>query len=1451
MQNLSFKILAIDDNPDNLISLRALIQDVFPQATTLTAQDGKSGLALATREDPDVVLLDIVMPGTDGFEVCRQMKNDTDLQDIPVVFLTALKGDRENRIRALEAGAEAFLSKPVDETELTAQIRAMVKIKHANIEKRDEARRLERLIRQRTRELEKELEERKVAEAALQESEEKFAKAFQGSPYMLTIMRLSDGQLIEVNETFCQTTGYSREEILTDNSVSSGLWVDETGRSEVLRMLHQGEAVINEECWFRKKNKEILLGSVSIKLLNLNGEPCAISSIEDITERKQAEERLRTSDRVFNHSIDMLCIAGFDGYFKVLNPAWTSTLGWSSEELKSKPWIEFVHPDDKNPTNEIKETIIDGKTVFQFENRYICKDGKTKWLSWNSYPYPEEKIMFGVARDVTEQRRREKEYETLFQEMLDSFALHEIILDANGKPVDYTFIAVNQAFEQMTGLTGSEIVGKTVKEVLPNTEPYWIELYGKVAMGGEPVHFENYSQELQRYYEVKAFCPAQHQFVTIFSDITDRLKAEKLLRISEERLSFSMEATNDGLWDWYLDTNKAFFSPQYYRMLGYEPNEFPACFESWQKLVHPDDYPALEKIIMEAIGSATGFEAEFRLSTKQGGWKWILGRGKVMELDAQGKPLRMVGTHIDITERKQSEAKIRESEETYRNLFQNAQVGLFRTRISDGQILESNDQLAKMFGFDSREEFIAVYKTSDNYVDSGTREKMLEEISRNGYIQNFEARFYRKDRSILWTSYSARIYPGKGWIEGVALDISDIKTADAQNELLSSIIRRSQDFIGVATPDQRAVYVNPAGQAMLGIDGDDAARNTSIEDYFFTEDLPFVKEKIFPAIQKEGRWKGEFRFRHFKTGEAVNILYDLFRTDDPVSGETINISTISRDITNRKRNETIQQIQYNIARSILQAQDLESLLGIVRQELGRLLDTTNFFVALYNPETDTMKQVIFKDEKDEVFEEWPASDSISGHVVKLKKTIFLKGNEMDAFSNEYNIPVIGANAASWLGVPITVDNGVAGAMVIQSYTDTEAFTAAGVALLEMVAHETGLFIERTKMMQDLISAKEKAEESSKLKTAFINNISHEIRTPLNGILGFGQFLSDPGLSPEEREDYCGLIKQSSDRLMQTITDYVDISMITTGAIKSVPEFMRLGDLIDEAHSELLVMCESKGLQAEVVIDHGIRDITLHSDPEMVRKVLGHLLGNAVKFTNKGAVSFGCTRRKDAIEFFVRDTGRGIAQNKLSDIFNAYEQEDTELTRGYEGSGLGLAIARGLLDCLGGEIWAESRKGAGSVFFFTLPLTSATRPIESGKTPVVHSGKPFVLVAEDDEDCYYYLKVILEKTGLAYIRAYDGTEAIEFCKMRPEITLVLMDIKMPVINGLEATIRIKELRPGLPVIAVTAHAQTGDQRRILQAGCDDYLSKPISRNHLENILNKYTRQDLPDQNQSAP
>jgi CheY-like chemotaxis protein len=258
--------------------------------------------------------------------------------------------------------------------------------------------------------------------------------------------------------------------------------------------------------------------------------------------------------------------------------------------------------------------------------------------------------------------------------------------------------------------------------------------------------------------------------------------------------------------------------------------------------------------------------------------------------------------------------------------------------------------------------------------------------------------------------------------------------------------------------------------------------------------------------------------------------------------------------------------------------------------------------------------------------------------------------------------------------------------------------------------------------------------------------------------------------------------------------------------------------------------DSKNIELELMVNNDLSKIILHTDKEFFEKVLLKLIDNAIKFTDLGKVSVGYHFEKDKLEIFVQDTGRGIAADKLNFIFEMFSQEDTALTRGYEGSGLGLAIASGIVDKLGGEIKVKSEKGKGSVFSFTIPSKDVKEEVHATSLPngiTKNVSKPVVLVAEDEESNYLLMEVIVRKSGSQYLHAMNGAEAVEICKQRPDISLVLMDIKMPVLNGIEATKLIRDFRPELPVIATTAFAQTGDETRILQMGFNAYYAKPIS------------------------
>ncbi len=250
----------------------------------------------------------------------------------------------------------------------------------------------------------------------------------------------------------------------------------------------------------------------------------------------------------------------------------------------------------------------------------------------------------------------EDPYRQLFDHMLDGFAVHEILLDRDGVPENYRFLAVNPAFERLTGLRKESLLGRTVKDVLPGTERHWIDTYGRVALTGQAVTFENVAADLGRHFEVTAYSPGPGLFACVFADVTARRRAEEALRISEERLRFALEATSDGLWDLNVTTGDVYWSPRAYTLLGYAPEEFPMTLERWQALLHPQDRDfALERIRDVLTGGGEGYAAEYRMAARDGGWRWVLVRGKVMEREPSGAVRRIVGTHADITERKAAE----------------------------------------------------------------------------------------------------------------------------------------------------------------------------------------------------------------------------------------------------------------------------------------------------------------------------------------------------------------------------------------------------------------------------------------------------------------------------------------------------------------------------------------------------------------------------------------------------------------------------------------------------------------------------------------------------------------------------------------------------------------------------------------------------------------------------
>jgi PAS domain S-box-containing protein len=406
----------------------------------------------------------------------------------------------------------------------------------------------------------------------------------------------------------------------------------------------------------------------------------------------------------------------------------------------------------------------------------------------------------------------------------------------------------------------------------------------------------------------------------------------------------------------------------------------------------------------------------------------------------------------------------------------------------------------------------------------------------------------------------------------------------------------------------------------------------------------------------------------------------------------------------------------------------------------------------------------------------------------------------------------------------------------------------------MIIHD---ITERKNVEKELIKAKENAEKSDHLKTAFLANMSHEIRTPMNGILGFTELLKEPMLTGEEQQEYISIIEKSGTRMLNIINDIISISKIESGQMEITVSRINLNKLIENICALFRAEADHKNLKLKFSEHLDENEAIINTDKHKVSAILSNIINNALKFTEKGSIEIGYSRKKDFLEFFVRDTGIGIRREQEEVIFERFRQGSESLIRNYEGAGLGLSISKGYVVMLGGKIWVESNLdmmsgnkepfNSGSTFFFTIPYVPAEimntnlKNHDMLKTTFNPGNDLKILIAEDDKISELLISINVKKITNNILKVSTGKGAVETCLKNPDIDLILMDIKMPEMDGYEATRKIREFNKDVKIIAQTAYALNGDREKALEAGCDDYVSKPVNQAILNNILKKLFKQ----------
>jgi PAS domain S-box-containing protein len=372
---------------------------------------------------------------------------------------------------------------------------------------------------------------------------------------------------------------------------------------------------------------------------------------------------------------------------------------------------------------------------------------------------------------------------------------------------------------------------------------------------------------------------------------------------------------------------------------------------------------------------------------------------------------------------------------------------------------------------------------------------------------------------------------------------------------------------------------------------------------------------------------------------------------------------------------------------------------------------------------------------------------------------------------------------------------------------------------------------------ELIKAKKKAEESDSLKTAFLNNLSHEIRTPLNAISGFSGMLSNPNLLEEKRSNFINIVQNSCNHLVAIVSDILTISSLETKQEKVNISYVCINKLLNE----LLDIYEARSSNQNVSmhVNQALNDheSKIFTDKTKLLQIFNNLISNALKFTHSGFIEIGYQLQASDIEFYVKDTGIGVDLELQEKIFERFRQADLSLNKRYGGTGIGLSISKGFVEIMGGKIWVKSEPGKGSTFYFTIPYNPVHEIYNINRPGKQKENINTILVAEDEEYNFLFIKEVLIDQKLKLLRAKDGKETVDIFNANPDIDLILMDIKMPVMDGYEAAKIIKGQKPGQQIIAQTAYALQ-QEREMYEGVFDDYLTKPINEDDLKQKVLKY-------------
>ncbi len=769
-----------------------------------------------------------------------------------------------------------------------------------------------------------------------------------------------------------------------------------------------------------------------------------------------------------------------------------------------------------------------------------------------------------------------------------------------------------------------------------------------------------------------------------------------------------------------------------------------------------------------------------------------------------------------------------------------------------GRVMYVNKYGLEFFGY-TREDLARRLKISslfpDNYRQMTENLKSLkspQEISSNEYIAR------KKDGtaiSIVTHSFASFHNDKIVGYRGVVTDISKHKEYENQinreKAFLEHLYNSTPTAIAITSSTGIISMVNREFTNLFGFTSEEAI-NKNINDLVVPEELTEEAIQIDKLASKNKREVRQTT-RINKKGKKINV--SIIATTIVINNEVVAHLAIYRDITAEKKNQLLQEVLYNISSAALKQYDIKEIYPIIVHELNKIWDTNNFFIALYDKTSETLSLPFFADEKDN-FYEIPIKKTITGWVIKNNKSVLLKENDLRILDESGDIDMIGTPCKVWMGVPLKVEGNTIGVMCLQDYNDENKFSPEDLHILDFIANQIAIALQRRMMLDNLIIARQKAEEAAQSKQLFMSTMSHEIRTPLNEVIGITNLLLQ-GNPREDQMDYIKTLKFSGNHLLTLVNDVLDYNKMESGKIVFEQTRFNLGDFLEEIMRSYSFRSKAKELNFEIIKANDL-PVEVIGDPIRLNQILSNLLSNAIKFTNKGSIKVNIRElersgNQSKMEFSVTDTGIGIPADKHSIIFDSFTQASSDTTRYFGGTGLGLSICKKLIELQGGTIAVKSEPGKGSTFSFVISLGISEKDIqkEIAEAPESFSGLEGkkVLVAEDNKINFFVANKFLVGWGIKVTHVENGQLALDALE-KEDFDLILMDLHMPVMDGIEATRIIRnsgnEKIRNIPIVALTAAIMSESHDKIDDLNINDYVLKPFKPQDLFDRIRKHVK-----------